>query len=66
VLKRRAGCPADSRGRQRYENPSKNENVPDSKESWDARRTALPRSLLTNSLTASGLGGNGSNVPLAN
>ena len=26
--------------------PSKNESAPDSFESWDARRTALPRSLL--------------------
>ncbi len=28
-----------------------NENVPHSSESWDVRRTALPRSLLTTSLT---------------
>src|ERR1700690_1316106 len=35
------------------------------KESWDARRTALPRSLLTNSLTSSRGHGNGPNVLFA-
>ncbi len=41
---------------------STNENAPRLIESWDARRTALPRSLLTNSLRFSARSGNGSEV----
>jgi hypothetical protein len=33
-------------------------------ESWDARRTALPRSLLTNRLASPRMTVNGSNVPI--
>jgi len=39
---------------------TKNENVPDSLSPWDVRRTALPRSLLNNRVTASVEHGNGS------
>jgi hypothetical protein len=42
-----------------------NESAPDSFESWDARRTALPRSLLTTSLRPDLHCGNGSDVYVA-
>jgi len=41
---------------------AQNESVPDSFESWDARRPALPRSLLTASLRYELKCGNGSDV----
>ena len=37
------------------------QNAPNSFESWDVRRTALPRSLLTTTLTFRPAAGNGSN-----
>jgi hypothetical protein len=58
------GWGTDQVGQDARSNRQRKRKRPRLSESWDTRRTALPRSLLTTSLTAGMVRGNGSDGPL--